>query len=202
MIIRIIVAFIIHTFPSSRSSRRYNLLLPPSLDTVSRPHWQCTISTPQGAFLTELPIIALQANTYITYLSHPTGSPFICTWIESSNVDKLSCRRKKVLGDTGPFLGFEPCLSQQESSEHTNIPWHLHNHICQNMGGTTSIVFMRLNFKWNLVHMTLGVNVQDMFFEFVSLGQSIARITTFYCKILVDGTTPPVLMQLKRKLVD
>ena len=37
-------------------SRRNILLLPRSLDTISRPHLQCTISTPKGAFLAELPI--------------------------------------------------------------------------------------------------------------------------------------------------
>ena len=58
-------------------SRRNMLLLPQLLDTISRPHIQCTISTPEGAFLAELPIVALQANTYTTYPSHPTGYPFI-----------------------------------------------------------------------------------------------------------------------------
>ena len=34
------------------------------------------------------------------YRSHPTGSPFN-TWVESSNVDKVSCWRTKVPGDSG-----------------------------------------------------------------------------------------------------
>ena len=38
---------------------------------------QCTISTPKRASLAELPIMALQTNTYSKYLSRPTGSPFI-----------------------------------------------------------------------------------------------------------------------------
>ena len=43
------------TYPSSEDV----LLLPRSLDTISRPHLQCTISTPKGAFLAELSIVAL-----------------------------------------------------------------------------------------------------------------------------------------------
>ena len=66
-----------HISIQRRCLRRNILLLPLSLDTISRPHLQCTISTPKGAFLAELPIMALQANTYSTYLSPPTGSPFI-----------------------------------------------------------------------------------------------------------------------------
>ena len=53
------------------------LLLPRSLDIISRQHLLCIISTPKGAFLAELPIVALQANSYTTYPSHPTGYPFI-----------------------------------------------------------------------------------------------------------------------------
>ena len=34
------------------------------------------------------------------FRSHPTGSPFN-TWVESSNVDKVSCWRTKVPGDSG-----------------------------------------------------------------------------------------------------
>ena len=34
------------------------------------------------------------------FRSHPTGSPFN-TWVESSNVDKVSCWRTNVLGDSG-----------------------------------------------------------------------------------------------------
>ena len=32
--------------------------------------------------------------------SHPTGSQFN-TWVESSNVDRVSCWRTKILGDSG-----------------------------------------------------------------------------------------------------
>ena len=34
------------------------------------------------------------------FRSHPTGSPFN-TWVESSNVDKVSCWRTKIPGDSG-----------------------------------------------------------------------------------------------------
>ena len=66
IIMIIIAAFIMPTFPSSADVQgaTYNLLLPRSLDSILRPHLQCTISTPKGAFLAELPIVALQANTY------------------------------------------------------------------------------------------------------------------------------------------
>ena len=85
-------------------SRRDPLLLPRSLDTISRPHLQCTIFTPKGAFLAELPIVALQANTYTTlYPSqvHILPGTHLYTWVESrlsSNVDKVSCWRTKVPG--------------------------------------------------------------------------------------------------------
>ena len=46
-----------------------------------------------------------------------------------------------------------------------------------------------------------GVDMQDMFFEFVR-HLSIAMVTTFYCKILVGGTTSTVLMHFKWKLVN
>ena len=54
------------------------LLLPRSLDTISRQHLLCIISTPNRAFLAEQPMVRCkQANTYTTYPSHPTGYPFI-----------------------------------------------------------------------------------------------------------------------------
>ena len=65
-----------------------------------------------------------QARTMPTqpqYRSHPTGSPFN-TWVESSNVDKVSCWRTKVYRAT---VGFEPGLSTRDSSVHTTIPRHL-----------------------------------------------------------------------------
>ena len=77
IIIIIIAAFKMHKFPSSGCSSRNILLLPRWLDTISRPHVQCTISTPRGAFLAELPIMAFTGNCILIYLSHPIGSPFI-----------------------------------------------------------------------------------------------------------------------------
>ena len=58
ILIMIIVAFIMRTWPCIQRgcSRRNILLLPMSLDTILRQHLQCTISTPKGAFLAELPI--------------------------------------------------------------------------------------------------------------------------------------------------
>ena len=48
--------------------------------------------------------------------------PHLTTWVESSNVDKVSCWRTKVYRAT---VGFEPGLSTRESSGHTTIPRHL-----------------------------------------------------------------------------
>ena len=46
-----------------RMCKALYIIIPRSLDTISRPHLQRTISTPQGAFLAELPIMELQAST-------------------------------------------------------------------------------------------------------------------------------------------
>ena len=67
-----------HTYPSSEDVQGATYYCNPSrLIQFSRPHLQCTISTPKEAFLAELPIVALQANTHTTYPSHPTGYSFI-----------------------------------------------------------------------------------------------------------------------------
>ena len=82
----------------------------------------CTQSALSPAFR---PVAVWQARTIPTqpqFRSHPTGSPFN-TWVESSNVDKVSCWRTKVRAT----VGFEPGLSAWESSGHTTIPRHLHN---------------------------------------------------------------------------
>ena len=50
-------------------ARRNILLLPWSLDTISRPYLQCTISTPQGAFLAKLPINHGVTGKYILNIS-------------------------------------------------------------------------------------------------------------------------------------
>ena len=65
----ILAAFIMHTFPSSTCSKCNILLLPRSLDTISEPHLQHTISTAIGAFLAKLPIMTLQANTLLLNIS-------------------------------------------------------------------------------------------------------------------------------------
>ena len=52
-----------HISIQRRCPRRTMLLLPRTLGAISRPHSQCTISTPRGAFLAKLPIMMLQANT-------------------------------------------------------------------------------------------------------------------------------------------
>ena len=81
-----------HTFPSSADVQGATYYYYHwSLDTISRLHLQCTISTPKGATPCRAAYRGLlQANTYTTYpgCSHPTGYPFIDTWVESSNVDK------------------------------------------------------------------------------------------------------------------
>ena len=43
IIIIIIAAFIMRTYPSSEDVQSATVLLPRSLDTISRPHLQCTI---------------------------------------------------------------------------------------------------------------------------------------------------------------
>ena len=60
------------TYASSEDVQGATVLLPRSLDTISRPHLQCTISTPKGAFLAELPILAFrQIHTqHISFTSY------------------------------------------------------------------------------------------------------------------------------------
>ena len=81
-------------------SRRNILLLPWSLDTISRPHLQCTISNPKGAFLDELPIVAFR-QIHTQHILHILPGTHLYTWVESSNVDKVSCWRTKVPGIDG-----------------------------------------------------------------------------------------------------
>ena len=50
----------------------------------------------QGRIPCRAAIVALQANTYTTYPSHPIPDTHLYTWVESSNVDKVSCWRKQV----------------------------------------------------------------------------------------------------------
>ena len=62
-----------------RGRARHNiLLLPWSLDTISRPHLQCTISTPKGAFLAELPIMAFR-QIHIQHILHILPSTHLYT---------------------------------------------------------------------------------------------------------------------------
>ena len=79
IIIIIIAAFIMRTYPSSEDVQGNILLLPRSLDTISRPHLQCTSSTPKGAFLAELPIVACSGkyihNTSFTSYRVPIYTP-------------------------------------------------------------------------------------------------------------------------------
>ena len=58
-------------------------------------HLQCTISTPQGAFLAWYSSLMVLANSN-TIICHLLPGPHLYTWVESSNVDKLPCWRTKV----------------------------------------------------------------------------------------------------------
>ena len=78
------------TYPSSEDVQGATVLLPRSLDTISRPHLQCTISTPKGAFLAELPILAFR-QIHTQHILHILPGTHLYTWVESSNVDKVSC---------------------------------------------------------------------------------------------------------------
>ena len=112
-----------HIYPSSEDVHGATYIYHPQLlDTISRPHLQCTISTPKGAFLAELPIMAFR-QIHIQHILHILPSTHLYTWVESSNVDKVSCWRTKVPGidrnrTRNPLIqsqGFTP-----------NIPQHLH----------------------------------------------------------------------------
>ena len=81
-------------------SRRNILLLLRSLDTISRPHLQYTISTPKGAFLVELPMVAFR-QIHTQHILHILPGTHLYTWVKSSNVDKVSCWRTKVPGIDG-----------------------------------------------------------------------------------------------------
>ena len=101
IIIIIIAAFIMRTYPSSEDVQGATyLFLPRSLDTISRPHLQCTISTPKGAFLAELPILAFR-QIHTQHILHILPGTHLYTWVESSNVDRVSCWRTKVPGIDG-----------------------------------------------------------------------------------------------------
>ena len=133
IVIIIIAAFIMRTYPSQRGcSRRNILLLPRSLDTISRPHLQCTISTPKGAFLAELPIVAFR-QIHTQHILHILPGTHLYTWVESSNVDKVSCWRTKVPGMDGnrtrnpliqsqgltPIYQYANCYSRTWNNVHT-----------------------------------------------------------------------------------
>ena len=51
---------------------------------------QCTISTPKGGFLAELPIVAFR-QIHTKGILHILPGTHLNTWVESSNVDKVSC---------------------------------------------------------------------------------------------------------------
>ena len=80
------------------------ILLPPSLDSVSILHSQCTFSTPWGVFW---PVTILQECT--CQLTHNNvcilpGPHLIYTWVESSNVDTVSTEGQKYQA----MVGIEP----------------------------------------------------------------------------------------------
>ena len=98
-----------------------------SLDTISRPDLQCTFSTDKGAFSAEMPIMALQANTFLAYLSHPTGSPFMhLTLVESSNVNKLLAEGQKcqAIWGSNPSSQHESQVNTPVFHSTSNIPRH------------------------------------------------------------------------------
>ena len=96
-------------------------LLPRSLDSASILHSQCTFSTPWGAFGPSPFYRHAQTNsTTIPFASYRVP---IYTWVESSNVDKVSAVGQKYW----VTVGIKPGLSAWESSGHTTIPRHLHS---------------------------------------------------------------------------
>ena len=122
------------TCPSSEDFQRRNILLSPcSLDTISRPHLQCTISTPKGAFLAQLPIVALR-QIHTQHILHILLGTHLYTWVESSNVDKVSYWRSKVPGIDGnrtriPLIqsqGFTPIYHSTTGSVSSHS-WHDRN---------------------------------------------------------------------------
>ena len=81
IIIQIRAAFIIFTFPSSTDGQGATCSHPVVAHNNTIPHLQCTISTPNGAFLTNLPLVALQANLYIHKISFTSTRVPIYTYM-------------------------------------------------------------------------------------------------------------------------
>ena len=92
----------------------HSVLLPWSLASESILHSQCTFSTPWGALW---PVAILQAGT--CQLNRNTIcillGPHLYTWVESSNVDKVSCWWTKVPGDS--------TVSPHPSKKSMLCPW-------------------------------------------------------------------------------
>ena len=84
----------------------------------------------QGSIPCRVAYRGIQANTYTTYILHILPGTHLYTWVESSNVVKVSCWRTKVPGIDGNWTR----NPDPESRVHSNIPQHLHSCIKTNLG--------------------------------------------------------------------
>ena len=121
IIIIIIAAFIMRTYPSIEDVQGATVLLPRSLDTISRPHLQCTISTPKGAIPCRAAYIGVSGK-YIHNISFTSYRVPIYTpgWRAAMWI-KCVAEGQKCQALTGS----NPEPFDPESRGHSNIPRHL-----------------------------------------------------------------------------
>ena len=97
----------------------HTLLLPLSFDRISRLHLQCTITTPEGAFLADLPIRVLQANICTHHVFRILYRVPIYT-LASRAAMRINCLAE------GPkcqeIVGIKPGGTQGESRVNTPYP--------------------------------------------------------------------------------
>ena len=83
-------------------SRRNILLLPRSLDTISRPHLSYSAQFPLPREHSLPSCLSWRSDKYIhNIIIHILLGTHLYTWVESSNVDKVSCWRTTVPGIDG-----------------------------------------------------------------------------------------------------
>ena len=81
--------------------------------------------------------IGAHVPTLPQYRSHPTGSPFN-TWVESSNVDKVSCWRTKVPCESGNRTR-TLSVRVERSLHYTTAPPHLFKPCSSRKGKTSTL---------------------------------------------------------------